>query len=213
MKVKRKQNDPRQGELGLKSAGGVLTRGDSEPVATKPIGAPSVQESPSEVKEQPPVQSPLQEKHITIGYGESGYTYENLFGDYLVGATVVTVEDPFIRHNHQVNYFLRFCELVVKMGSAKVINLTTGYDDEHQKTDTEQKLKMIASSLIERGIKLNLVFKEKLHDREIQLDNGWVIKIGRGFDFYQKPGSWFSIGTNYYEFRPCLKTKVDVFRK
>ena len=51
-----------------------------------------------------------------------------------------------------------------------------------------------------------------LHDREIRLDNGWVVKIGRGFDIYQKPGDWFEIGSNDLDLRPCLETTVDIFK-
>ena len=42
---------------------------------------------------------------------------------------------------------------------------------------------MIGASLLDHGIKLNLKFSDTLHDREIRLDNGWTIKIGRGFDW------------------------------
>ena len=41
---------------------------------------------------------------------------------------------------------------------------------------------------------------------------GWVIKIGRGLDFYQKPASWHEIGVHDLALRRCLETKVDVFR-
>ena len=44
------------------------------------------------------------------------------------------------------------------------------------------------------------------------LDNGWIIKIGRGLDFYQKPGGWFEVGANDLSLRKCLETKVDIFR-
>lgn len=50
-----------------------------------------------------------------------------------------------------------------------------------------------------------------LHDREIRIDNGWHIKIGRGLDFYQKPSSWFEVGANDLTLRKCLETKVDIF--
>ena len=49
-----------------------------------------------------------------------------------------------------------------------------------------------------------------LHDREVRLSNGWVIKIGRGFDIYQKPEDWLHVGSNDLELRPCLETNVDV---
>ena len=31
---------------------------------------------------------------------------------------------------------------------------------------------------------LEVKLNPNLHDREIRLDNGWIIKIGRGLDFY-----------------------------
>ena len=51
-----------------------------------------------------------------------------------------------------------------------------------------------------------------MHDREVRLGNGWVIKIGRGLDFYQKPNGWFEIGAHELSLRKCLETKVDIFR-
>jgi ATP-dependent Lon protease len=44
------------------------------------------------------------------------------------------------------------------------------------------------------------------------LDNGWVIKIGRGLDFYQRPTSWFEVGANDLSLRKCLETKVDIYQ-
>jgi len=61
-------------------------------------------------------------------------------------------------------------------------------------------------------IVLDVELNPNLHDREIRLDNGWTIKIGRGLDFYQKPDSWFGIGSNDLSLRKCLETKVDVFK-
>ncbi|MBE1426524.1 hypothetical protein H4684_003190 [Desulfomicrobium macestii] len=42
--------------------------------------------------------------------------------------------------------------------------------------------------------------------------NGWVIKIGRGLDFYQKPGGWYELGATDLSLRKCLETKVDIYR-
>jgi len=155
----------------------------------------------------------LKEKQIRIAYGDTGFTYESLFGEYLKGAKEITVEDPYIRVPHQISNFLRFCELVVKVGTAQVINLTTCHDDEKQRMEAEEKIKMIGSSLLDHGIKLNLKFSDTLHDREIRLDNGWTIQIGRGFDIYQKLDNWFSVGTSDLEMRPCMETRVDILRR
>lgn len=154
----------------------------------------------------------LRERHFKILYGDTGYSYENIFGDYLKDVRTISVEDPYIRLPHQIQNFLRFCELVVKAGSVHTISLVTGYDDDKQKAEIEDKLKTISSSLLDYGIKLQSRFKKELHDREINLDNGWKIKIGRGLDFYQKPEDWLTIGANDLELRHCLETGVDIFK-
>ncbi len=79
--------------------------------------------------------------------------------------------------------------------------------------ETEEKLKMVGSSLLDHGIELNLKFSDTLHDREIRLDNGWTIQMGRGFDIYQKLDNWFSIGTTEMEMRPCMEARVDIFNR
>jgi 3-isopropylmalate/(R)-2-methylmalate dehydratase large subunit len=53
---------------------------------------------------------------------------------------------------------------------------------------------------------------DALFDREIRIDNGWTIKIGRGLDFFQKPDSWFSVGANDISLRRCLETKVNILK-
>jgi hypothetical protein len=53
---------------------------------------------------------------------------------------------------------------------------------------------------------------EKDSNREIMIDNGRTVKIGRGLTFTQKPDGWFSIGANDLALRRCLETKVDIFR-
>jgi ATP-dependent Lon protease len=59
---------------------------------------------------------------------------------------------------------------------------------------------------------LDIQLNEKIHDREVRIDNGWTVKIGRGLDYYQKPDGWFSIGANDLALRKCLETKVDIFK-
>lgn len=156
--------------------------------------------------------SELKEKHFTIFYGDTGYDYDSIFGPYLFGAKSIKVEDPYIRSPHQIQNFVRLCETVVKLSSIKKINLITSADDETQKGEIEQKLGDLKQSLLEMDVVLEYVFNSTLHDREIRLDNGWVIKIGRGLDFYQKPVNWYEIGTNDLTMRKCLETKVDIFK-
>ena len=74
------------------------------------------------------------------------------------------------------------------------------------------KLLTIADSLKQFDVVLEIKENNNLHDREIRLSNGWTIKIGRGFDIYQRPDDWLQVGANDLDLRPCLETNVDVVR-
>ncbi|MDD5204228.1 MAG: BREX system Lon protease-like protein BrxL [Desulfobacterales bacterium] len=155
----------------------------------------------------------LQEKHFTIFYGDTGYSYSSIVGPYLKGAKEITVEDPYLRVKHQIQNFVRFCEMAVKEPTIRKINLHTSYDDKTNVSEVQDSLEEIRQSLIEVDVVLDIKVNPNLHDREIRIDNGWVIKIGRGLDFYQKPNSWFEIGASDLSLRKCLETKVDIFKE
>ncbi|MGI8544550.1 MAG: BREX system Lon protease-like protein BrxL [Aridibacter sp.] len=155
--------------------------------------------------------SALEEKHYTIMYNDTGYSYETILDSYLDEAKSLIVEDPYIRAPHQIANFVRFCEAVVKLGTVKQITLITGYDDETPIAEITEKLSGLKQSLMDLDIFLDIQFDENIHDREIRLDNGWVIKIGRGLDFYQRPNDWYEIGATDLSLRKCLETKVDIF--
>lgn len=152
------------------------------------------------------------EQHFTIMYGDTGHSYESILGPYLKGAKAVVIEDPYIRLQHQIQNFVRFCETVLRSGTVKKISLITGYDDKTQLADIAEKMEELKQSLLELDVELEVKLNPNIHDREIRIDNGWVVKIGRGLDFYQKPGGWFEVGANDMSLRKCLETKVDIFR-
>ncbi len=162
---------------------------------------------PTEIKES------LTEKHIKVHYGDVGYSYETVFKEYLKGATQIVIEDPYVRQKHQISNFLRFIELAVKIGEVEEINLVTSFDDESQKAENIQIFDQIADSLFENQIVLIVKFSETLHDREIKLNNGWNIKMGRGLDYYQSlAGNYYQLGTNDLDLRPCLETSFDFYK-
>jgi ATP-dependent Lon protease len=178
------------------------------PAAIAPEPAPAV---PQAIIPEAGIEE-LKEQHFTILYGDTGHSYESILGPYLRGAKAVVIEDPYIRLQHQIQNFVRFCETVLKSTSVKKISLITGYDDNTQLADIGEKLEELKQSLLELDVELDVKLNPNMHDREIRLDTGWVIKIGRGLDFYQKPGGWFEVGANDLSLRKCLETKVDIFR-
>ena len=189
---------------------------DSAPAvqtSSSPASTKVVEVAPAESKPADPIEPPaLTEKHFTILYGDTGHTYESIIGPYLEGVSAVEIEEPYVRANHQIQNFVRFCEAVIKSPSVKKISLTTSYDRDTDVRSLAEKLDELKQSLLEVDVELQVSINEHLHDREIRLNNGWTIKIGRGLDFYQRPDSWYGIGSTDVSLRKCLETKVDIFK-
>jgi len=184
----------------------------STPVEDAPPREESTTETAAPVEEPAPSAHEPKERHYRIHYGAIGFSYESIFGDYLSGCEEIVVEDPYIRHHHQIINFLRFCETVVRIGKPKRIKLITKFDTQFEKDDAIPKLLSIVESLRQYDVELEVRESTTLHDRVVKLSNGWEIKIGRGFDIYQKPDDWLQIGANDLDLRPCLETNVDVIR-
>lgn len=151
-------------------------------------------------------------EQIRIAGDATGYSYEALFKPYISSALKeVWVEDPYIRHIHQLYNFLRFCEMLLKAScKVKKIHLLTSQDE----TDSGQQTSALAElkeSLGAQGVTLDLQYSPTIHDREIRFDNGWIIKIGRGLDYFKRPKGRFSIGYCDYDLRQCQETTVDIF--
>jgi len=178
----------------------------AEPAVEPVDDTPELRAEETAPEEDPP------EKHFTIFYGDMGYDYESIMVPYLKGVKEVTVEDPYIRLTHQIQNFVRFCETMVRLSTIRKINLVTGYDDKTNVSGMRDNLDAVKQSLLEIDVILDIKLNPNLHDREIRFNNGWVIKVGRGLDFYQKPNNWFEIGVNDLSLRKCLETKVDIYR-
>ena len=64
------------------------------------------------------------------------------------------------------------------------------------------------------NITLNVIYSEKLHDREVKIiPSGWIVKIGRGLDIYKPARGKSVIGQFDMDLRPCLETTIDIFHK
>ncbi|XP_051938286.1 MIT domain-containing protein 1 [Hippocampus zosterae] len=153
-------------------------------------------------------------EQVMIAEDAIGYSYEAIFKPYISDAlTEVWVEDPYIRHTHQLYNFLRFCEMLLKAScKVKTIHLLTSPDN----VDVGPQASAMAEltqSLSAHGVTLDLQYSTTIHDREIRFDNGWIIKIGRGLDYFKKPKGRFSIGYCDYDLRQCQKTTIDIFHK
>ncbi|XP_072300847.1 MIT domain-containing protein 1 isoform X3 [Eucyclogobius newberryi] len=107
-------------------------------------------------------------EQIKIAEDATGYSYETLFKPYVSSAlTEVWVEDPYIRHVHQLYNFLRFCEMLLKgLNKVKRIHLLTSQDEaDNQQTSALAEIK---ESLMTQGVTLDVEFSPTIHDREIR---------------------------------------------
>lgn len=148
------------------------------------------------------------EKKMEIADGEIGHSFESLFSAYLSGAQSVVLQDAFMSANHQIANFLRFCELLVKLGSIKKITLVS----KPVGNEAALRLESIEQSLASFGVKLDREVSETIHDRCIKADNGWEITLGRGLDIYKRPNDWLSIGASDFSLRPCYQTDLVFHR-
>ena len=80
-----------------------------------------------------------------------------------------------------------------------------------KKKEGMTKLAIVSESLKQYDVQSEVQVNPHLHDREIRLSTGWTVKIGRGFDIYQRPDDWLNIGANDLDLRPCLETTVDIY--
>ena len=79
--------------------------------------------------------------------------------------------------------------------------------------EQESKLRELQQSLKQRNIDLHWSLSPSLHDREVRLDTGWVVKIGRGLDIFKPPEGKMVLGYFDLGLRKCLETTVDIFFK
>ena len=150
-------------------------------------------------------------EHIKIEANSTGNSYNSLFGRFLDEAvTTVWVEDPYIRAHHQIVNFLRLCELCVKnCPNMTRISLMTAKDSNEK--EQESKLEELQRSLAKEKIVLNWEFSTTLHDRELRLDSGWIIKLGRVLDIFKPPEGKIVLGYFDMDLRKCLETTLDIF--
>ncbi|XP_034196240.1 MIT domain-containing protein 1-like isoform X1 [Osmia lignaria lignaria] len=149
---------------------------------------------------------------IKIESGNTGYGYATVFGRFLdATVTYIHIEDPYIRAFHQCQNLVRLCELAVrKCHALSKISLVTTLDTDDKKNQIA-RLEELKKSLTSHLISFEFKFSDTLHDRQILLSNGWIIKIGRGLDYFKAPDGKFVLGACDLELRPCLETIIDIF--
>lgn len=165
----------------------------------------------------------LKEKTVDVQYGDTGYGYDDLFAEYLKGASIVMLEEPYLTHSFQMTNLVRFVELLVKIGDCKVFRLVTKHGETPEEStlisDSLQRLKNTLDDMDDVSMTFEYEFDENSHDRYIRTSNNWDITLGRGLHFYQNLNpnkdsrNFFQMGTYDLSLRPCLKTRFTFMKR
>ena len=164
-------------------------------------------------------------KEIEILQNSTGHSYDSLFGEcFDETVTHVTVEEPWIRDPHQFDNLVRFVELCINRNSSlKSIHLETKGLTKVQEVinkaklirikvtkKVKAKLQELKEELSRKGISFSWEFNPNMHDRKIQLNNGWTIKSGRGLNIYKRAKGKKDPSYSNYNLRKCKETTVDI---
>lgn len=165
----------------------------------------------------------LKVKTVDVQYGDTGYGYDDLFAEYLKGASIVMLEEPYLTHGFQMTNLVRFVELLVKIGDCKVFRLVTKPGETPEEStlisDSLQRLKNTLDDMDDVSMTFEYEFDENSHDRYIRTSNNWDITLGRGLHFYQNLNpnkdsrNFFQMGTYDLSLRPCLKTRFTFMKR
>ena len=146
-----------------------------------------------------------QPKSLDIRHGDTGYSYDNLFAEYLDGAKNIELQEPYLSNIYQLQNLTRFAEMIVKLGTCKKCESIE--DTQRLQTALEQ----LKAALADMGVEFEYTFSDLIHARFIQSDNGWNISLDRGLHIYQAPAqpkNYFLMGSYDLELRPCKETKI-----
>jgi len=131
-----------------------------------------------------------------------------------LGATEITITDPYIRLPFQMRNFMEFLRLVIEKKTEDEeirLHLKTFNIEEHMENAINSFQEM-ADSLEPLGLQFTWEFDSNLHDRTIELNNGWKIILGRGLDIFQKTSGRYDIAEYSQEKRLCRECEVTIIK-
>ena len=158
------------------------------------------------------------ERHLSFEENQKGISFDVLLGPYLLGATKITITDPYIRMFYQVRNFMEFLETVVKhkaQDKEVFVHLVTS-QDEFKAEQQKEWLEKIKESSTSVGVEFTWEFDETgtIHARHVLTDHGWKILLDRGLDIFghYEMNDAFTFENRLQKFRPCKAFEVTYIR-
>lgn len=168
----------------------------------------------SSIKASKPAKIELLGGQKIIRDNQAGISYNNLFGAYLIGATEIKLIDPYIRLPYQLRNFMEFARLISEKKNPESevkLHLVTSNNLDYI-DGAKDAFEQMTYSLESIGIMFNYEFDENIHDRSIELNNGWKIILGRGLDIWQKTGGWYDVNEYIQEKRICKACEITFLK-
>lgn len=156
----------------------------------------------------------LKEGQKIIRDNQTGISYDNLFGAYLLDATEFKIIDPYIRLPYQLRNLMELAKLISEKKDPEQdvsLHLVTSNNEEYI-ANVKEAFEQMTYSLESVGVNFSYEFDEKAHDRSIVMNNGWKIVLGRGLDIWQKTNGWYDISEYVQEKRQCKGSEVTFVR-
>jgi len=154
----------------------------------------------------------LREQSQTFRLGQTGVSYEKLFGAYLQNAKEITVEDPYIRTSWQLKNFMEFVTMLIETRPVDELKLKLVTNEtEENIPELIDNLDEIKDDLVNYGIEFEYQIRD-FHDRCISTDTGWKINLGRGLDIFEKY-SKYSIANSRQDKRQCKEFSMIITRE
>ena len=150
--------------------------------------------------------------HHTYAENETGISFEHLFGDHLIGAQTIEIQDPYIRAFHQCRNIMEFVELLVILkdpADAVSLKLTTS-KCEFSPEKQDEFLTNIQRAASSANISFAWEYDDLIHARHITTDTGWKISLDRGLDIFQRyeMNDSFSLGNRLQEQRSVKQFEI-----
>lgn len=151
-------------------------------------------------------------------HGDIGYDYETLYKDYLKGAKIVQIEEPYLSYHYQMGHLVRFVEMLVKIGDCKSLTIYTKPCETEEDTNRVkiqlQQLSDTIADMETTDMRIDFKLDDTMHDRCIRTDTGWRIDTGRGLHIYQNLNpdkdrtNPYQMGTYDLALRPTHSTTI-----
>lgn len=145
---------------------------------------------------------------------QSGISYDNLFGAYLLNATDIKITDPYVRLPYQLRNFMELAKLISEKKDPDIdvkLHLITSNNEDYIE-NAKDAFEQMRYSLESMGIIFSYEFDDFIHDRSIEMNNGWKIVLGRGLDIWQKTGGWYDINEYIQEKRVCKACELTFLK-